>query len=77
MSAFALPKGGTLLDALGGNWLPWMKVTVCPAPREVHHFESFCSDVLIPREIIATPKPQKRSFTTTFRRPINRIGLHN
>ena len=28
MSAFALPKGASLLDALGGNWLPWMKVAV-------------------------------------------------
>jgi hypothetical protein len=24
MAAFATPKGQSLLDMLGGNWLPWM-----------------------------------------------------
>lgn len=28
MSAFALPKGASLLDALGGNPLPWMNFKV-------------------------------------------------
>ena len=28
LSAFALPKGVSLLDALGGNPLPWMKIKV-------------------------------------------------
>ncbi|KAH8589760.1 Alpha/beta hydrolase fold-1 [Bisporella sp. PMI_857] len=27
MTAFVLPKDTSLLDALGGNWLPWMKVS--------------------------------------------------
>lgn len=33
MSAFAVTKGKSLLDALGGEWLPWMKdpVSHCPS----------------------------------------------
>jgi len=29
MTAFAIPEGRSLLDMLGGQWLPWMKVDVC------------------------------------------------
>lgn len=28
MTAFVAPKGSTLLDMLGGEWLPWMKFDV-------------------------------------------------
>lgn len=28
IAAFATPKGECLLDMLGGNWLPWMKLKV-------------------------------------------------
>lgn len=28
MTAFAIPKGKSLLDMLGGQWLPWMRIDV-------------------------------------------------
>ena len=32
MSAFAVPKGKSLFDALGGQWIPWMKDPASPPP---------------------------------------------
>lgn len=29
MAAFVTPKGNSVIDMLGGNWLPWMLLKVC------------------------------------------------
>jgi hypothetical protein len=29
LAAFVTPKGKSVIDMLGGNWLPWMLLSVC------------------------------------------------
>jgi hypothetical protein len=38
LAAFVTPKGKSVIDMLGGNWLPWMLLSVCI---------SRCSDLLL------------------------------
>lgn len=38
LAAFVTPKGKSVIDMLGGNWLPWMLLSVCISRRSGFSF---------------------------------------